>query len=100
MRVAAALVLAAAIALGSSAASAGLSGATKAFLEGQWSNNCTGAPSDRDYAVTYEFEFLRSGGSIFFDDGVDVQVRGTIVSSRESGADTTWPTDLRAAPNC
>jgi hypothetical protein len=53
---------------------------TIAFLEGAWCGKTNaGHPG-------YTFEFLRSGGTVIEDDGIDVSFRGTIESAiRDSG---------------
>lgn len=54
------------------------------MLDGGWCTDDQGGDIERE---SYEFEFARSGGSVFFSDGVDIQVRGPITSASERGRD-------------
>lgn len=74
-----------AISLGMSSANADTL-ATKASqaIEGTWCTNSHSGDTERE---SYEFEFERSHGSVFFSDGTDLQMRGPITSAREHGRD-------------
>lgn len=53
-------------------------------IEGNWAEDCVEA-QDVGFAIRYSFEFLRSGGSIRFDDGVDIWWRGTVTAIQPLG---------------
>jgi hypothetical protein len=57
------------------------------YLEGAWATHCGDEPPDEDmgFDPSFSVEFERSGGSFYFSDGVDIQVRGRIVSARREG---------------
>lgn len=53
-------------------------------LEGDWANDCKDA-ADSGFAIRYSFEFVQSGGSIHFDDGVDLWWQGTVTNIQADG---------------
>ncbi len=86
MRLAAivALVMMAAV---SRAHGAPLDQGTKDYLEGSWAAECISGGTNTDFNPTLHIEFQRSGGSLFYSDGIDLEGRGRIVRSDQRGKD-------------
>ncbi len=70
----------------------GISQQRQTYLEGVWSGVPTDVSADKlcstvappEGATTLEFEFLRSGGVAFFDDGTEAAARGPITAASEA----------------
>lgn len=70
----------------------GISQQRQTYLEGVWSGVPTDVSADQlcstvappEGATTLEFEFLRSGGMAFFDDGTEAVARGPITAASEA----------------
>ena len=60
------------------------------YLEGVWAKHCGDDPPDPNegFDPSFSIEFRRSGGSFYFSDGVDIDVRGKIISAERAGKDT------------